>query len=42
MDRFDLIKKNQIKVIGVTDVSSGIFGIPPKFGREILIKTLIK
>jgi len=40
--RFTIIKEKKIKVVGITDVSSGMFGIPAKLGREVLIKTLIK
>lgn len=39
---FNLLKDNKIKTVGMTDVSSGIFGIPAKLGREIFIKCLLK
>ena len=40
--RFNIIKEKQIKIVGITDVSSGMFGIPAKLGREVLIKSLLK
>ena len=34
--------ENNVGILSITDVSSGIFGIPVKIGRQTLIESLIK
>lgn len=39
---YHIAMENNVGILSITDVSSGIFGIPVKIGRQTLIESLIK